>query len=163
MNQELLKKAMAAKSPEELLQLAHENGMTDFTEENAKGYFEVMHKSGELADEELANAAGGCSKGGHLVVTRGNLCSHGWSEHINGVWVFTNWKCKTCQEVPSNYGHPGNGWVGAKKTCSCNRRNVDEFSAAFGVTADFEAVGACGSCYWCKYEDGVWYCNHPNY
>ena len=106
MNQELLKKARAAKSPEELLQLAHENGMSDFTEENAKGYFEVMHKSGELADDELEQAVGGCDKGGHLVVTRGNLCSHGWSEHINNAWVFTNWKCKTCQEAPSNGGSP---------------------------------------------------------
>ena len=112
MNQELLKKARAAKSPEELLQLAHENGMTDFTEENAKGYFEVMHKSGELSGEEMDVSAGGCKKGDYLVVTRGNLCSKGWSEHINNAWVFTNWKCKTCQEVPSNGGSPATaGWA----------------------------------------------------
>lgn len=160
MSEELLKKAMAAKSPEELLQLAHENGMTDFTEENAKGYFEVMHKSGELADEELANAAGGCHKGNDLVVTRGNICS-GFSDFHDSYYAFAHWKCKTCKEEP---GAPlwYEKWSEIRKTCSCNRRTIDAFSYAFGVTADFEAVGACGSCDWCKYMNGVWYCTHPS-
>lgn len=114
-NNELLEQARAAKSPEELLELAHENGIEDFTEENAKGYFEAMHKSGELSDEEMDVSAGGCKKGGYLVVTKGNICSKGWSERINNdYYAFTYWKCKTCKEVPSNGGHP-NSWGALKR------------------------------------------------
>ena len=50
MNQELLTRAKAAKSPEELLKIAQENGMSEFTEESAKEYFELINKSGELSD-----------------------------------------------------------------------------------------------------------------
>ncbi len=74
MNEELLAKARAAGSPEELLKIAHENGMPEFTEESAKAYFEVMHHSGELSDEELDVSAGGCKKGGRTVVTHLNRC-----------------------------------------------------------------------------------------
>ena len=56
--QEQLTKAKAAKSAEELLALAKENGL-ELTEEEAKNYFEQWHKEGELADEELNNVAGG--------------------------------------------------------------------------------------------------------
>ena len=58
LTQEQLTKAKAAKSVEELLALAKENGL-ELTEEEAKNYFEQWHKEGELADEELNNVAGG--------------------------------------------------------------------------------------------------------
>ncbi len=48
MNEEILAKAREAQSPEELLKLAHENGMTDFTAENAIEYYAMMHRSGEI-------------------------------------------------------------------------------------------------------------------
>ncbi|WP_295859885.1 Nif11-like leader peptide family natural product precursor, partial [uncultured Oscillibacter sp.] len=51
-NNELLAKAKAAKSPEELLALAKENGI-ELTEEEARTYFEQMHpQTGELSDDE---------------------------------------------------------------------------------------------------------------
>ncbi len=57
----LLEKAKQANSPEELLALAKENGYP-LDEEGAKAYFEKIHKSGELSDDELDNVAGGgCS------------------------------------------------------------------------------------------------------
>ena len=56
---EQITKAKAAKSVEELLALAKENGM-ELTEEEAKNYFEQWHKEGELADDELDNVSGGC-------------------------------------------------------------------------------------------------------
>ena len=55
---EQLTKAKAAKSVEELLAIAKENGM-ELSEEEAKNYFEQWHKEGEIADDELDNVAGG--------------------------------------------------------------------------------------------------------
>ena len=59
MNNELIAKAKHAKSPEELMALAKENGV-ELTEESAKSYFNQLNpKTGELADDELDNVAGG--------------------------------------------------------------------------------------------------------
>ena len=59
MNNELIAKAKQAKNPEELLALAKENGV-ELTEESAKVYFHQLNpKTGELADDELDNVAGG--------------------------------------------------------------------------------------------------------
>ena len=57
-NEQLLK-AKAAKSAEELLALAKENGM-EMTDDEAKKYFSDLHKEGELSDDELDNVSGGC-------------------------------------------------------------------------------------------------------
>ena len=71
MNQELILKAKEASSAEELMALAKENGM-EMNEEQAQAYFDVTHKTGELADDELDNVAGGwCYKGGRPVITVG--------------------------------------------------------------------------------------------
>ncbi len=56
---ELIEKAKSAKTPEELMALAKENGM-ELTEESAKAYFEKLHpQSGEISDDELDNVSGG--------------------------------------------------------------------------------------------------------
>ena len=75
MTDELHEKAKAAKSAEELLSLAKENGM-ELTESEAEEYFAQLNKSGELSDEELDNVAGGgChSKDGRLIVTTAYSC-----------------------------------------------------------------------------------------
>ena len=76
LSKELIAKAKEAKSPEELLALAKENGI-ELTEETAKAYFEQLNPpTGELADEELDNVAGGgCySKNGRLMTTCGYKC-----------------------------------------------------------------------------------------
>ncbi len=72
---ELLEKAKQAKSPEELIAIAKENG-TELTEESANAYFEQFHKTGELADDELDNVAGGAcyAKDGRMVVSALNYC-----------------------------------------------------------------------------------------
>ena len=57
-NKELLQKAKEAKSAEELMTIAKENGV-ELTEEEASEYFARLNVSGELADEELDNVAGG--------------------------------------------------------------------------------------------------------
>ena len=48
---ELFEQAKGAKSAEELVSLAKENGM-ELTEEEAAAYFAQLNKSGELSDEE---------------------------------------------------------------------------------------------------------------
>ena len=59
MNRELIAKAKATESPEELMALAKENDI-ELTEENAKAYFEQLNPpTGELSDDELDNIAGG--------------------------------------------------------------------------------------------------------
>ena len=59
MNKELISKAKKAKTPEELLCLAQENG-EEMTEESAKAYFELLHpQTGEIADKELDKVSGG--------------------------------------------------------------------------------------------------------
>ena len=59
---EQLSKAKHTKSAEELLAFAKENGIAMTTEEAAK-YFADLHKEGKIADDELANVAGGCGGG----------------------------------------------------------------------------------------------------
>lgn len=59
--EELLKKAREAKTPEELIELA-KNEKMELSQEKAEEYFEKLHKSSELSDDELDNVAGGgCS------------------------------------------------------------------------------------------------------
>jgi predicted ribosomally synthesized peptide with nif11-like leader len=55
---ELIEKAKNAKSAEELLALAKENGV-DLTEDEAKTCFEQLHVSGEVSDDELEAVSGG--------------------------------------------------------------------------------------------------------
>ena len=56
---ELIEKAKAAKSAEDILAIAKENGIVLGADE-AKAYFDRLNKSGELSDEELDSVSGGC-------------------------------------------------------------------------------------------------------
>ena len=56
---EMIEKAKTAKTVEELLAIAKENGV-EMTADEAKIYFEQLNpKSGELDDDDLDNVAGG--------------------------------------------------------------------------------------------------------
>ena len=60
---ELIEKAKEAKTPDELMSLAKENGI-ELTAESAASYFERLNsKTGELSDSELDNVSGGCGGG----------------------------------------------------------------------------------------------------
>ena len=60
LSKELLAKAKEAKSVEELLAFAKENGI-DLTGEQAEAYFKRLNpESREIADDELDNVSGGC-------------------------------------------------------------------------------------------------------
>ena len=96
MTEELLKKAFEAKSPEELLKLARENGVSEITEENAKAYFDAINQGGEVAEDELEGAVGGCivfrDYSGRKVVTLLNSCSHFYCDACNrGNKIRRNW------------------------------------------------------------------------
>ena len=59
LNEEMIAKAREAKSVEELLALAKENGI-ELTDEQAKEYFAQLNPTkGELSDDELEDVAGG--------------------------------------------------------------------------------------------------------
>ena len=59
MNQELITKAKAAKSVEELLELAKASNV-ELSEEQAKAYFAKLNPTkGELSDDELDDVSGG--------------------------------------------------------------------------------------------------------
>ena len=60
---ELIAKAKVAKSAEELLELAKENG-TELTEEEAKTYFAQLNANDAISDDELGAVAGGSCPGG---------------------------------------------------------------------------------------------------
>ena len=59
MIKELMKKAQEAKSPEELLAIAKENGIDDITEQDAKESFEMLQKSVKLTGDELEKVSAG--------------------------------------------------------------------------------------------------------
>ena len=60
-SKELLEKAKAAKTAEELLEMAKTENIELSAEEAAKAFAE-LHKMGELSDEELDNVSGGCGR-----------------------------------------------------------------------------------------------------
>ena len=76
---EMIEKAKAAKTAEELLSLAKENNV-EMTADEAATYFEQLNpKSGELSDDDLDNVAGGgCSgsvrAGDNVRVISGETC-----------------------------------------------------------------------------------------
>ena len=100
LNKELLAKAKNAKTPEELIALAKENG-TEMTEESAEAYYNLLHpQNGEVSDDELGNVAGGgCHNGGRLVVSVMHYCDEwrckddGSQCDIDGIMV----NCNTCR------------------------------------------------------------------
>ena len=74
---ELIAKAKAAKSTEELLALAKANNV-ELTEEEAKTYFEQLNATGAVSDDELDVVAGGCGEmykaGTKVRFTDGTMC-----------------------------------------------------------------------------------------
>ena len=58
---EMIEKAKAAKSAEELLELAKANGVEMTADEAATYFAQLNPKSGELDDDDLDNVSGGCN------------------------------------------------------------------------------------------------------
>lgn len=111
---EMIEKAKAAKTAEALMALAKENDV-EMTEEEAKIYLAQLNPaSGELADDELDNVAGGgCGddqyeiREGDRVCVRqdvGNHCSGGCGGRT-GIYTSngTTWSVKCDKEGCSGY------------------------------------------------------------
>ncbi|MDO5446092.1 MAG: hypothetical protein Q4F31_10795 [Eubacteriales bacterium] len=58
LTKEMMEKAMQAASAEELLEIAKAEGL-ELSASEAEMYFDFLHSSRELTDEELAQVAGG--------------------------------------------------------------------------------------------------------
>ncbi len=107
LNDKLLEKAKTAKTLEEFTAVAKENGF-ELTAEEAKTYFAQLNpKTGELADDELDNVAGGrkCGtiyKDHRPVVTGINKCELFWRAR-NPDWKGKGY-CIDC-----DYGKTTNG------------------------------------------------------
>ncbi len=96
MTNELMQKAKACKSADELLALAKETGYEMSAEEAAAKYAE-LHDEGELSDDELDTAAGGgCGKkdvyypeaGDHVSVSSRDKCPKCGSKTA----IFQSWQ-----------------------------------------------------------------------
>ncbi|MBQ3216065.1 MAG: Nif11-like leader peptide family RiPP precursor [Oscillospiraceae bacterium] len=137
---ELIEKAKAAQTPEELQALAKENGW-EMTEESAQAYFEQLNKSGELSDEELSNVSGGgCHKGDRLVVTHLHSCNDWVCKRCNhGVQYKTQWVYHS-----DGKKHAYDGWT----------------HEHYGVYCDVDKW-YCKNCRYMVYEGGLWLCNKP--
>ena len=74
---ELIAKAKATKSAQELLELAKANNV-DLTETEAKTYFAQLNANGAVSDDELDAVAGGCGEtykvGTKVRFTDGTMC-----------------------------------------------------------------------------------------
>ena len=106
LNNEIRAKAKAAKTPEELIEIAKENDV-EMTEESAKAYFDLLHpKTGEMSDDELDEVAGGaCYQGdGRMVTTVGNSCR--------------SWRCKQHNKKMDSDHRPV--CIECGKMASCN-------------------------------------------
>ncbi len=105
-NQEMLAKARKAKTQEELLAIAQENGV-EMDAESAQAYFEQLHQpTGEMSDDELDDVAGGaCYQGdGRMVTTVGNSCR--------------SWRCKQHNKKMDSDHRPV--CIECGKMASCN-------------------------------------------
>ena len=139
MNNELLAKAKGAKTPEELLAIAKENG-TELNEESAKSYFDLLQpKNGELSDDEemelvfgnylelsddeLDNVSGGCNNSdGREIVSAFYICDKYVCSKCGGGCVVSTLKNAYCKE--------------------CGR------------------LANCTNCKNCSYEKGLWLCDY---
>ena len=96
MNQEIIAKAREAKSAEELLAMAKENDI-ELTGEQAKEYYDRLHATGELADDELDNVAGGgCGSKGPVQCPNCGVVETNIATFSNGSHTTWTHNCLNC-------------------------------------------------------------------
>ena len=122
-NAEMIQKAKAAKSAEELLELAKASNVEMTADEAATYFAQLNPKSGELDDDDLdAVAGGGCgyASDGRRIVDMGGRC-HTSFECKNGcgnnVDMGTE-KCRICGEEWRCYNCVSVSFEGGKMYCN---------------------------------------------
>ena len=135
--QEVMERAHEAKSSEELLALARELNI-ELTEEDAEEAFGLLHRKGELAEEELENVAGG-----------GCDTSVDGSEYTV---VSTGTDCFTSKYVP-NYLYDSWGVVTDGPLYTTDNK------ALRATWQFFAAERCCGRCRWLSFKGGIGYCS----
>ena len=105
---EMIEKAKAAKSAEELLEIAKANGM-ELTSDEATAYFAQLNpKSGEISDDDLDSVAGGACQSKQkpfekkVRVTSGQTCTCGTNIGIlkpYGQYAFDYVLCEQCDYI----------------------------------------------------------------
>ena len=109
-NTEMIEKAKEAKSAEELIALAKDNGVEMTADEAATYFAQLNPKSGELDDDELdAVAGGGCSDGRRVVDMGGRChssfeCKNGCGHNVDTIEekcrvCGVEWRCYNCVSV----------------------------------------------------------------
>jgi type III secretion system FlhB-like substrate exporter len=118
---ELIAKAKAAKSAEELLELAKANNV-ELSETEAKTYFAQLNANGAVSDDELDVVAGGlgCPDDGEESEANAQLIAGKAVRVING---------KICPKCHSNEGVIGqnfaaNSVINSSKYVFCNKCNL---------------------------------------
>ena len=99
-NKEMREKAKTAKTIEELIALAKENGF-ELNDEQANAYFAKLNQTGELADDELDNVSGGvCENKGRTG------CPKCGSEYYGTEYSRSHkfLQCRDCHYVTENFG-----------------------------------------------------------
>ncbi len=134
-----MKKAKAAKSADEILALAKENGI-EITSEEARETFELLNTTGEMSDEELDNVSGGGCKTKvdgkeYVIVTAGLDCFTGAYEcNIRVVHPELEYPCV---ELITTKDH-----------------------GALRMTwGKWGRKGECGCCRWLNFKGGLGYCS----
>ena len=138
---EMIEKAKAAGSAEELLELAKANGV-EMTADEATTYFAQLNpKSGELDDNDLDNVSGGActSKStGRTVVTSG--C-----------------QCFTGQFEPNTVLPPEEFAIRRSEYLSNYFARTDNFELR-ALWCSFAGKDTCGSCIHLEFEGGTGVC-----
>ena len=127
---EMIEKAKAAKSAEELIALAKDNGVEMTADEAATYFAQLNPKSGELNDDDLDNVSGGsCYAGdGRMIVTLGYVCP----------------------EIT----HPRSGCP----NCNTSFTIRDTLNCVYCSTCKRQLY--CKDCIYLSYEGGMWFCNN---
>ena len=135
-HEELILKAKGAKSADDILAIAKDNGL-DVSREDAEMYIQMNRESGELSDEVLDSVTGGAAytlRGGYLIVTNFHECDR--------------WKCDECGGNDIRYTRVASesGWAWAHK-CGGHPNGCDK---------------SCATCEYMKYRFPFQICIHPD-